>query len=323
MAMPPAGTSTATDAAHWLARLDAPDCSNTERQAFEDWLAEDPAHVHAWAHAETLHQQAATLHDDPWLRASAKHIPRYQHRHRPLFRMAMAAGLCLAVGLGVMVASDGNPTPHTYSNSGHAPQQQVLDDGSIAILDAGTSLTTRFGWRTRQVELHQGRMQLQVAPARRAMRFEAGNSTLRDIGTTFQVEVLDDGQLDVALLEGALEVSSRGTQGMQRLLQPGEQLQVRASGWIEPGQPLPPRQAEAWLHGELVFDATPLPTVVARMNRYTATPLHIADPALASLAVSGSFRAGDQAALLSALELGWSVAARHGANGMLELHRMH
>jgi len=55
------------------------------------------------------------------------------------------------------------------------------------------------------------------------------------------------------------------------------------------------------------------------MNRYTATPLVIGDPALAPLAVSGTFAAGDQAALLSALELGWSVSAHARADGALEL----
>ncbi len=162
-------------------------------------------------------------------------------------------------------------------------------------------------------------MQLQVAPSRRAMRVEAGNSTLRDIGTTFQVERLEDGQVDIALLDGALEIDSRGAQGMQRALQPGQRLRVLPSGRIEPAQPLSPPQAEAWLQGRLLFDATPLPVAIARMNRYTATPLVIGDPALAPLAVSGTFAAGDQAALLSALELGWSVTAHARADGTLEL----
>ncbi|MGX9719479.1 FecR family protein [Stenotrophomonas acidaminiphila] len=305
-------------AAAWVARLDAADCTRAEREAFEDWLAADPARVRAWAEAERLHARAAALRDDPWLRAGARHVVRRPLYRRPLFGLAAAAALCLAVGTGWALVTDGRPAPHTYVNSGLAPQRQVLEDGSVAVLDARTTLTARFGWRRRDIELQQGRMQLQVAPSRKAMRVEAGNSTLRDIGTTFQVELLDDGRVDIALLDGALEIASRGAQGMHRPLQPGQQLQVLPSGRIEPAQALAP-QAEAWPQGRLRFDATPLPVAIARMNRYTATPLVIGDPALAPLAVSGTFAAGDQAALLSALELGWSVTAHARADGALEL----
>jgi transmembrane sensor len=310
-------------AATWVARLEATDCTATERARFEDWLAQDPAHVHAWAEAETLHQHAAGLRDDPWLRAGAQRIARRPRHRHPLFRTAIAATLCLAVGAGWLLVTDGNPAPHTYVNSGLATQPQILEDGSLVVLDAGTTLTTRFGWRTRRLDLQQGRMQLRVAAASRPMRVQAGNSTLRDIGTTFQVELLDDGEVGVALLEGALDVASQGPQKMHRQLQPGEQLQVRRSGHIEPSTALLRPQAEAWLHGQLLFDATPLSAAVAQMNRYTTTPLVIADPAIANLAVSGSFRAGDQEALLSALELGWSVASRPRADGALELRGRH
>jgi len=310
-------------AANWLARLEAPDCTAADRAAFEDWLALDPVHVHAWARIETLHQRAAGLRNDPWLRAGTQRIARRPRHRHPLFRAAIAAMLCLAVGAGWMFATDGNPTPHTYVNSGLATQPQILEDGSLVVLDAGTTLTTRFGWRTRRLELQRGRMQLRVAEASRPMRVQAGNSTLRDIGTTFQVELLDDGKVDVALLEGALDVASSGPQKMHRHLQPGEQLQVRPSGHIEPSTPLRRPQAEAWLHGQLLFDATPLSAVVAQMNRYTTTPLVIADPTIADLAVSGSFRAGDRDALLSALTLGWSVASQTRTDGALELRGEH
>lgn len=309
-------------AAAWVARLDAADCSRAERQAFEDWLAGDPARVRAWTEAERLHARAASLRNDPWLRAGARHVVRRPPLYRrPLFGFAAAAALCLAIGIGWAWTTDGNPTLHTYVNSGAAPQQQVLEDGSVVVLDAHTTLTARFGWRRRGIELQQGRMQLQVAPARQSMRVQAGNSTLRDIGTTFQVERLDDGRIDVALLEGALEIDSRGAEGMRRALQPGQQLQVQPSGRIAPAQPLSRQQAEGWPLGRLVFDATPLPVALAHMNRYTPTRVVLGDPALSALAVSGTFGAGDQAALLSALEEGWSITRHARADGTLELRR--
>lgn len=305
-------------ASAWVARLEAPDCTPGERETFEDWLAEDPAHVTAWIQAETLFQQGEELAADPWLRTAAARAARPAPR-RWLPAVAAAAGVCLAIGIGWMIAVDGNPTPLRYANDSHQPRLQTLADGSVATLDAGTTLHARFGWRHRNLVLERGRLQLQVAPSGKALQLRAGDSTIRDIGTTFQVERLHDGLVEVALLEGAVEVSSGGT---QHTLAPGQQLQVLPSGRIQPGPALSSNAAaEGWLQGQLVFDATPLSIVVERMNRYGHTPLVIADPEIASLAVSGTFRAGDAQELLSALELGWSVAGQTRPDGALELRR--
>lgn len=305
-------------ASAWVARLDAPDCSAEERQSFEDWLAEDPAHVSAWVQAEKLHQRSAGLASDPWLRTAAARAARRPQR-RWLPGVAAAAGVCLAVGLGWMLYTDGNPTPLTYANASLLPQQRTLADGSVATLDAGTTLTARFGWRKRELALEQGRIQLQVEPSSRSLRVQAGGSSIRDIGTTFQVERLADGRVEVALLEGVVEVTSGSA---QHTLSPGQQLQVLASGKIQPGPQLSSTAAaEAWPQGKLVFDGTPLATVVERMNRYGSTPLVVADPDIADLAVSGTFRAGDAHELLSALELGWSIAGQPRSDGALELRR--
>ncbi len=305
-------------ASAWVARLEAPDCTSAERETFEDWLAEDPAHVKAWVQAETLFQQGAELAADPWLRTAAARAAR-PPRRRWLPGVAAAAGVCMAIGIGWMVAVDGNPTPQVYANDSHQAQQQTLPDGSVAMLDAGTTLRARFGWRHRDLVLERGRLQLQVAPSNKALQLHAGGSTIRDIGTTFQVERLRDGLVEVALLEGAVEVSNGAA---QHTLAPGQQLQVLPSGRIQPGPALSSNAAaEGWLRGQLVFDATPLSIVVERMNRYGRTPLVIVDPEITDLAVSGTFRAGDAQELLSALELGWSVAGQTRPDGALELRR--
>lgn len=307
-------------ATEWVARLEAPDCTAEETDAFEDWLAQDPAHVHAWLQADALHREAALLADDPWLRTSTARIPATRPTRRwP--RVAIAAGICLALGGAWMVALDGNPAPQRYTNHTHQPMQRQLDDGSVVTLDAASAVTARMGWRQRRIDVEHGRVQLQVAPSGKTLRVHAGASTIRDIGTTFQVERRNDGVIGVVLIEGEVDVTSRGTQAARRTLQAGQQLEVLASGRIEPGPAVSRADAEAWLRGELVFDATPLQTVVERMNRYSASPLVISDPGLVTLAVSGTFRAGDTGALVSALQLGWSIGTTRRADGALELHR--
>src|SRR3546814_21014903 len=57
-----------------------------------------------------------------------------------------------------------------------------------------------------------------------------------------------------------------------------------------------------WTEGMLVVRGWPLSRLVAEMNRYTATPIRLADSSLGDLPMSGSFRASDQQSFLLSLE---------------------
>ena len=92
----------AIDAAHWLARLESPECGPDARAAFEDWLAESPVHVAAYLEMERLHRDAAALAGDDLLRAAARRARRTAGAaRRPAWvrRLpAIAATLALAAG---------------------------------------------------------------------------------------------------------------------------------------------------------------------------------------------------------------------------------
>ncbi len=57
------------------------------------------------------------------------------------------------------------------------------------------------------------------------------------------------------------------------------------------------------------------------MNRYSARQVRLADPALGALTVSGVFHAGDQDALVAALERGWSLRAERSGEEIV-LHAL-
>jgi transmembrane sensor len=60
--------------------------------------------------------------------------------------------------------------------------------------------------------------------------------------------------------------------------------------------------ALAWQEGRLRFDNTPLSEVMAEIARYHAISYDFADPTLATLKVSGSFRSDDLQQILAGLE---------------------
>jgi transmembrane sensor len=143
---------------------------------------------------------------------------------------------------------------------------------------------------------------------------KAGPGTVRDIGTTFQVSRID-GQVNVGLLEGRVDVSvGSGADVRRSELAPGEQINIDGNGAIGSRQPLDLAAAHAWPQGDLVFRQRRLDELLVEMNRYSQVQLRLGDPALGSLQVSGVFHAGDQEALVAALERGWSLRAqRQGA----------
>ncbi len=130
--------------------------------------------------------------------------------------------------------------------------------------------------------LEQGRLQLQVAPSNKALQLRAGDSTIRDIGTTFQVERLRDGLVEVALLEGAVEVSSGAAQHA------GARPAAAGSAFRPyPARPcpLPTAAAEAGCRRGNWCSMPPPVDRGRTQTRYGRTPLVIADPEIASLAV--------------------------------------
>ncbi len=301
-------------AAEWLARLESPECTPAERAAFEDWLAASERNIGVYLEAERLHAMAAALRADPALRAALPVAPVARQpgpRRVPARRWtwALAASLVLAVGvLGWMRLQPAPVASATYATAVGETREVVLEDGTRMTLDTGTAVVTAFGRDARQVELLRGRVRFQVGEdASRPFQVLAASSTIRDIGTTFQVTRRGD-DVDVGLVEGRVDVSRRDDAATVRLA-PGERVRVDAQGRFSAVQALDLPMAEGWPRGELVFHDRRLEDLVLEMNRYSHRPLRLGDPSLAGLSVSGVFRADAQDELVAALREGWGVSA--------------
>ena len=75
-----------------------------------------------------------------------------------------------------------------------------------------------------------------------------------------------------------------------------------------------PARIGQWQSGTLAFDNVTLAEAVAEMNRYAATRIEIADPALAAERISGVFPAGEQHAFAEALALYLPLTAESRAD---------
>lgn len=316
------------EAEAWLARLLSPECSARDRAAFEDWLAASPCHVGEYLDAERVHSMAALLGSDDLVRAATRSAKRDARgsdvRWRRAGRFAaMAASLLLVCGAVFWFARAPTPAPTLQQYATAIGEQRTLTlvDGTTLLLDTDSSVITRFDDATRVVGLVRGRVQLVVAEDRqRPFVVEAGASTIRDIGTTFQVSRVGD-VVNVGLLDGRVTVTvgAGGPAAAVSTLSPGEQVSVEAAR-LQDKRPLDVAVASAWPRGDLIFKDRRLDSLLQEMNRYSKTPLRLADPALGALTVSGVFHHDDQAALLAALERVWSIRAQRVGDREIVLH---
>ncbi|HUD40371.1 MAG TPA: FecR domain-containing protein [Dokdonella sp.] len=313
-------------AADWQARLKAPDCSATDRDAFERWCAADPVHVDVWLDVAALDEAAAGLGDTPAIAAAARPARRgtahaqHRRRWRSGISVAAAAVLMLAAGLIGWLDPFAGVATAEYATAIGEQRALTLADGTQVRLDTDTALGVRIDDAERVLEVRRGRVDLTVAADTRPFEVYAGRGRVRDIGTRFQVEHRDL-RVTVAVLEGAVGVRlTDGTAG-ETALAPGQRVGYGDSGPLAQVEPFDPEHAEAWTRGELIFSDRRLDEVLTEINRYTATPLRLADPSLGAMRISGVFRPSDTASLLAALDAGWSLHARHTADGAIELAR--
>jgi transmembrane sensor len=316
-------------AAAWFARLLSPDCSDGDREKFEQWCAASDRHADAFAAVAQCHQDAGALRDDELMRAAvraARHATRHaDHRSAASrwARLATAAILLLAIAGGTFwFVRDAPMTSMRYATAVGEQRSVSLADGTRVQLDTDTSFTARFGSRTRQLVLDHGRIQVEIAEdGERAFSVLSGRGLVRDIGTEFQVERYGE-DVTVTLLAGIVSVELAGeatSREAASVLSPGQQLHVGGQGGLGPATSVDLALVSGWTGGTLTFKDRQLGDLLDEMNRYSSMKIRVADPALSRIRVSGVFRAGDQSSLLQALQTGWSMRSTRVSPGEVVL----
>lgn len=267
--------------------------------------------------------------------------------------VAAAAALVLAAGwwtLRSVVA----PTPSVhYSTTVGGYERVILADGSVLELNGDTSAEVRFTAAERRVRLARGEAHFTVAknPAR-PFWVEANDVAVRAVGTAFnvrlgarEVEVLvTEGKVSVSELAGPVRAAAQPrpqdenrtdspTNGSATLLLANERALIPtvrpaagaataplSASVVERLAPEAVRDALAWQGPRLMFVDTPLAEVVAQFNRRNVVQLVLADPALATLPVGGSFRAENVAAFVRLLESSGDVRVDRTQPQQLVLH---
>jgi transmembrane sensor len=283
-------------AAGWLVRTHG-GLAPGEREALDQWLADDPAHAQAF---KRLRATWAFLDDV----APAHRRRRRAARLRRVGQLAAAAVFVAAVA-GSVVWWQHKPLPalasEAYRTARGEQRQVTLGDGTVVWLDTGTELSVALSDTGREVTLSSGQALFDVThDTARPFIVHTATARVRVVGTRFNVRDTATGLVsrgtDVSVARGHVQVTDPEGRGQVDLLA-GQAAHVSPQGipaLMHAGA------GEAWRDGRVVFDDTPLPDAVAELERYGDTHLSVA-PSARALRITGTFAVGQADAFARAL----------------------
>lgn len=301
------------EASAWLARLHGPGRSAAIEAAFQAWLAENAAHARAYARVADIWDiipGAARLHRRGGAAVPHTGLPRW-----PTWLAAAAACIVVMVA-GLAWWQTRGPV---YQTAVGEVKLVTLSDGTRLTLNTDTRLAVDFDRHRRLVRLLRGEAIFDdVHDPGRPFVVQAGGYRVRALGTTFQVRI-NPQDLAVTLMDGRVAVSKNAPAGGKpsatTILSPGERLVLRSDGKSAIDRPSL-AGLTAWQRGEVVFDDVTLAHAVDEVNRYGGVRVHLDDPDLAQLRVSGVFTVYDPLEFAQALAKLKHLRVVQSANGI-------
>jgi transmembrane sensor len=296
-------------AALWAARrLDA---EAHDEAGFEAWKSADPAHAQAF-------DEVWRASHDPALAEAMRLSQQKRAAARRAGPLTALAGGLLACGLALLAiwpqAQLMTVDPLVLQTAPGQHRVATLADGTRVTLDGATRLEVRLGARRRQVELVRGEAFFDVAhDTARPFTVKAAEGSVRVLGTAFDLE-RGDGRLELSVRRGRVRLAPTGlihrtaelTMGQRAFAKEGRLSAVRAFDL----------HADDWRSGWLETDGITLARLVERLNRASATPITIADPALGRQRVAGRFRLDEPRALVLNLALMHGFTVRQTPDGL-------
>lgn len=242
-------------------------------------------------------------------------LPPRRSRPGSANRKIRSAGIAACL-LGAFALWQLDPAYHheSYASLPDSIREVLLTDGTRLDLDYSSSVTVRWRLRTREVELHTGRVLFSVAPTQlRPFEVLADDIKVRVLGTRFDVR-RQTGDVSVNVAEGL--VSVQANQSAQQL-KAGQGIS-RVAGEMGSIKAIEPESVLGWREGRVYFADTPLADALAEFQPQLQQPVRVLGTAR-TLAVSGVFdsKKGDDFVALLPEILPVSIKPR--ADGSLEI----
>ncbi len=250
-----------------------------------------------------------------------------------IFRSRMfglGAAILLAVGLtwgSIRLYTASATAEYAYTTGVGQRITVVLADGSRVTLAPQTTVqvSPTFGTETRTVSV-QGEAHFDVTTAA-GLPFlvQSGKVQTRVLGTRFVVKAYPtDRQVYVAVETGRVAVDDNTS--TPTVLTAGSMASVNDSGVVISDSTRLPEYTD-WVNGQLTFERSPLPDVLATLSRWYGVQFQIADSTLVGSHISGTLAYGSLEDMFKTLKdmLSVSLTYTRNSNGSLlvTLHSLH
>ena len=334
------------EASLWLARLDR-GLSDDERSGLRDWLR-DAMNNRAFLEMGKLWRGLeiiSVLSELFPLNPEVLNPPR--RRSLQSIALAALAAACISIVGTLMLAGD---TPWSFFAAHRPPPRPMfsevwhtgigekrtsrLADFSTVTLNTNSRIVMFYGPLTRDAYLSYGEASFDATrDAARPFNVHAGKRVIQASGSSFNVRVLPDDNVEVTVTDGQVKVlyaPQRPLDTPDRLREDFMRIDTVVSAQemalVEPTfqsvRKLDPSDVDsrvAWQRGEVVFQGEPLERVLSEVGRYTTTQFVIGDENLRDVRVGGYFKIGDTESFLTSLRQNFLIDSQRYPDGRVVL----
>ena len=227
------------------------------------------------------------------------------------------AGLAIAASLVAVIAVPQlmPPAPQVYATQG-AMQTVALEDGSRIVVAPHSRLEVSGRHQDRLALSGGAWFDIRHDPSRR-MEIAAGDVTIGDIGTSFDVQASKD-HVRIEVVEGRVAITSARLAAPVRLAA-GRAFAFDGAQGTSFVVPVSANDAGEWRHGRLTYDSAPLALVAEDLRRYAGIRVTVPQE-LGSRQFSGTLTAGNGEAALRDLSqlMGLELRSGGGAYSLSE-----
>jgi transmembrane sensor len=302
----------AEEAAGWIDRLNQPAFDAAAGPNFDAWMAASPRHRDVFADLQALWQSEALVEalgqaGRAPITAPAPPDPGNRFRRTWATAPRLAAAACamlLAIMLILPIVSTS-----TYRSGAGKFRSVVLADGSRVDLSSDTELRVRILPWERTATLVRGEAFFDVHhEGVRAFRVTSGTTSVRVLGTAFNVDRQSPTRTAVSVYRGAVEVGVDGAANL--VVRKGDGARV-VDGHVV-AQPRIAEGAPDWKSGWFEASDIPLGVLIGKVQRYSARPILLQDRSLQALPISGRFHIADTDRALQAVQAAYHVDVAYG-----------
>ena len=291
----------------WLARLQAPDLSAAEEQAFTVWLQSHPSHQRAYIEAEALWQNEGAA-----AAQAAKHASQAKSNKWQWPALWLASPLITACVLAVIIILR-PAAPELYFTPEGERQSFTLADGSQLVLQPNSRISVALSKHKRALELQQGEVFFDVAKdAARPFIIQTPSGKVTVLGTQFSVSLATPSP-QVTVLEGRVAVAPINTQAVE--LTANQQLDFQHAAAGKPPLNVNAKDSLAWRQTRFIFKGEPLAEVTQTLADYFGRAITLADPQLEQQTVMAVIQLENFEQALATLSQSLSLKLNYQSDG--------